>query len=122
MPLNSKAKGAAGEREACQALREVLGIAAARAQQYCGKAGDADLQTELTKVHWEIKRVERFNAYDAIEQAQADCGDKIPVVLHRRNRGEWLAVVPLAFLSALAHEIANHQTQQFMEKHARNGT
>lgn len=107
MPLNSKAKGSAGEREACQALRDSLGIAAARSQQYCGKAGDADLQTELTNVHFECKRTERFNAYDAIEQAKSDCGDKIPVVLHRRNRGEWLAVVPLSRLRELVREIAN---------------
>lgn len=106
MPLNSKAKGSQGEREACQALREHLGIAAARSVQYCGKAGDADLQTELVNIHWEVKRTERFNAYDAIEQAQADCGDKIPVVLHRRNRGEWLVVVPLGRLRELGIEIA----------------
>lgn len=115
MAKNSKKKGKTGELEACQALREALGIAAARSQQYCGKAGDADLQTELTKVHWEVKRTEYLRLYDAIEQAQADCGDKIPVVLHRRNRGEWLAVVPLAFLSALAEEIT-------ATYNARNGT
>lgn len=107
MPLNSKAKGKRGELLACQALRDELGIAAARSQQFCGKAGAADLQTELERVHWEVKHTERLNLYDAIEQAQADCGDKIPVVLHRRNRGEWLAVVPLSRLRELVREIAN---------------
>lgn len=103
--MNSKAKGAAGEREACQALAEHLGITAERSVQYCGRAGDADLKTTLTNVHFEVKRKEKFNAYDAIEQAKSECGDKVPVVLHRRNRGEWLAIVPLSELKRLAGEL-----------------
>jgi hypothetical protein len=105
--VNSKQKGSRGEREACKALREELGIAAERSQQYCGKAGDADIKSELVNVHFECKRTERFNAYDAIAQAKEDCGDKVPVVLHRRNNEEWLAVVPLAQLRRLVREIAN---------------
>ncbi|MCH8913896.1 MAG: hypothetical protein IIA33_10060 [Planctomycetes bacterium] len=31
----------------------------------------------------------------AMAQAIADAGDKVPVVAHRRNRGEWLAVLRL---------------------------
>lgn len=105
--MNSKQKGKVGERQACEALKEHLGIEASRSVQYCGANGDADIVSSMERIWWEVKRTERFNAYDAIEQAQADCGDKIPVVLHRRNRGEWLAVVPLSRLRELVREIAN---------------
>lgn len=102
---NSRNKGKVGEREACQALAEHLGVEAIRSVQYCGRVGDADLQTALVNVHFEVKRKERFSVYDAVEQAQSECGDKIPVVLHRRNRGEWLAIVPLSQLKRLADEL-----------------
>lgn len=104
--MNSKNKGKRGELEACQALQEHLGIAACRSVQYCGKAGDADLQTELVNVHFECKRTESLRLYEAVGQAKADCGDKVPVVLHRKNNEEWLAIVPLARLRELVREIA----------------
>lgn len=104
--MNSRNKGKVGEREACQALAEHLGIEASRSVQYCGRAGDADLNTALTGVHFEVKRKERFSVYDAVEQAQSECGGKVPVVLHRRNRGEWLAIVPLSELRRLADEVS----------------
>lgn len=103
--MNSKAKGKSGEREACQALKEHMGIEATRSVQYCGRNGDADLQTD-TNCHFEIKRTERLNLYDAVEQARGECGDKIPVVLHRRNRGDWLAIVPLSELRRLVQELS----------------
>ena len=38
--------------------------------------------------------MQRLNVNDAISQAKADCGDKHPVVAHRRNGGEWLVTMP----------------------------
>lgn len=105
MGMKSKRKGRVGEREACQALKEHLGIEAARSEQYCGRVGDADLQTDKN-IHFECKRAERLNIYDAVEQAQNECGEKIPVVLHRRNRGDWLAIVPLSELRRLVRELS----------------
>lgn len=104
--MNSRNKGKVGEREACQALAEHLGIEASRSVQYCGRAGDADLTSSAEGVHWEVKRKEKFSVYDAVEQAKRECGEKVPVVLHRRNRGEWLAIVPLADLPRLVKELS----------------
>jgi hypothetical protein len=103
--INSKRKGKTGELEACQALRDTLGIDAARSQQFCGAAGDADLSTSMDGVHFEVKRTEALRLYDAMAQAVGDCGDSIPVVLHRRNRGEWLCVVRLDDLPKLATQV-----------------
>ncbi|MBQ2791351.1 MAG: hypothetical protein IJE97_17070 [Thermoguttaceae bacterium] len=36
--------------------------------------------------HPECKRVERFNVYDAMDQATADAGEKVPIGRYRRNK------------------------------------
>ena len=52
--------------------------------------------TTVPGVHIECKRVERLNIYDAIEQSKNDARDgENPVVMHRRNRKEWLVTMPL---------------------------
>ena len=77
-----------------QQLRE-YGYDSRRGQQYCGSNGDADV-VGIPGVHIECKRVERLNIYDAIEQSKNDARDgENPVVMHRRNRKEWLVTMPL---------------------------
>ena len=49
MPINSRAKGADGEREIASILRD-YGYDARRGQQYCGANGDADV-TGLPGIH-----------------------------------------------------------------------
>lgn len=98
--VNSKNKGKRGELEAAEALR-AIGLDARRGQQYNG-AESADL-ISVPGVHWEVKRSESFSLYKALEQAQADAQDgQVPVVLHRRSRREWVAVVPLSLLRVLS--------------------
>lgn len=94
MAKNSRAKGAAGERQLANLLKE-HGYAARRGQQYCGANGDADV-VGLDGIHIECKRVERLNIENAIEQAQADAreGEK-PAVIHRKNRKPWLVTMCL---------------------------
>ena len=94
MAINSKVKGAEGERELAHKLKE-YGYDAKRSVQYNGKDGQADV-VGLPHIHCEIKRVERLNVYDAIDQAKRDAknGDK-PTVFHRKNRREWLVTMPL---------------------------
>jgi hypothetical protein len=90
---NSKAKGSAGERELANRLKE-LGLQARRTQQFCGKAGDADVDcVELERYHIECKRVERLNIDQAMDQATRDCGEKTPVCIHRRNCKPWLVTM-----------------------------
>ena len=90
--MNSKRKGAVGEREIAAYLRE-HGFDAHRGQQYKGSPDSPDV-TGLDGFHIEVKRVERLNIYQALAQAVRDCGNKIPIVIHRRNRDEWKVTMP----------------------------
>jgi hypothetical protein len=92
--MNSKQKGKRGEREAAQFLTSE-GFPARRGQQFAGGTDSPDVVCEsLSGLHFEVKRTERGNPYDWVSQAQRDAGYKLPVVLHRRNDHEWLAVMP----------------------------
>nr|DAZ00426.1 MAG TPA: HOLLIDAY JUNCTION RESOLVASE HOMOLOGOUS RECOMBINATION [Caudoviricetes sp.] len=92
--MNSRQKGAAGERELAKALRS-HGFETRRGQQYCGSNGDADV-VGLPGVHIECKRVERLNLEDAMAQSRADARlGEIPVVMHRKNNCKWLVTLSL---------------------------
>lgn len=91
---NSRAKGAAGERELAKKLRE-FGVNARRGQQYSGANGDADV-VGLDGVHIECKRVERLNIDNAMQQSINDARElELPVVMHRRNGKRWLVTMTL---------------------------
>lgn len=91
---NSRAKGAAGERELAKKLRE-FGVNARRGQQYSGANGDADV-VGLEGVHIECKRVERLNIDNAMQQSINDARElELPVVMHRRNGKRWLVTMTL---------------------------
>ena len=99
--INSRDKGAAGERELANLLKE-YGYGTRRGQQFCGNDGSADV-VGLPQIHIECKRVERLNIYDAIEQAKSNAAAKylpfdecnLPAVFHRKNRHEWLVTMTL---------------------------
>lgn len=97
MSINSKAKGAKGERELAGILRDVYGYTEAkRGQQYCGLAGNADVVDALPGIHIECKRVEKLHLYDAMEQAKRDAKpDEMPAVFYRKNRSDWLVIMPI---------------------------
>ena len=95
MAVNSKRKGAAGERELAKKLNE-YGFSTRRSVQYNGKADDgkADL-VNLPGIHIECKRVERLNISDAMAQAVNDAKGDMPTVFHRKNREGWLVTMEL---------------------------
>ena len=109
MAINSKRKGKAGELELARKLKE-YGYNVRRSVQYNGKEedGQADL-VGMPGVHIECKRTEKLNLYDAINQARRDSEgkDELPVVFHRRNNCEWLAILPLACFVELYREYAS---------------
>ena len=94
MAINSRQKGANGERELSKVLRG-HGYDCRRGQQYSGSNGDADV-VGLPGIHIECKRVEILNLYDAIAQSMRDARpDELPAVFHRKNHQEWLVTMPL---------------------------
>lgn len=94
MTINSRDKGARGERELADFLRQ-HGVDARRGQQFHGGPGSPDVVADIPGVHLECKRVEKGSLYDWMAQATRDAGGKIPVVAHRRNNKEWVAILPL---------------------------
>ena len=86
--MNSRNKGKRGELEAAHALKK-HGYDTRRGQQFAGINGDADV-VGLPYIHLEIKRVEKLNIDDALQQSIRDAKDnEVPVVMHRKNRTEW---------------------------------
>jgi hypothetical protein len=107
--IHGRQKGARGERSAAQAWAEALGLdpaACRRGQQFAGGTDSPDVVQPLRDIHLEVKRVEAGNPYRWLEQAVRDAGGKIPLVLHRRNRKDWIAIVRLDDVQRLAETIA----------------
>ena len=91
--MNSRTKGKRGELEAAHLLQN-HGYDTRRGQQFAGINGDADV-VGLPGIHLEVKRVEKLNIENAVEQSVRDAreGEK-PAVLHRKNRRKWLITMP----------------------------
>ena len=90
--MNSKQKGARGEREWRDYLRE-QGYEARRGQQFSGSPDSPDVICPDLPFHFEVKRVEKLNLLDACAQAEGDCGGKPWIVAHRRNNTPWLVTM-----------------------------
>lgn len=87
--MNSRRKGKAGELEFA-GLCKAHGYDCRRGQQYSGANGDADVEG-LNGIHIEVKRVERLDLEGAMSQSGRDArAGELPIVAHRKNRGEWL--------------------------------
>ncbi len=94
MAKNSRTKGKVGELEVAALLRD-YGFEARRGQQFSGGGDSPDVVHSIPNVHLEVKRVEAFSLYPAMAQAAGDASSgQVPVVFHRRNREEWVAIMP----------------------------
>ena len=83
-------------------LRE-HGHDARRGCQFQGGPDSPDVVcAALPKFHFEVKRVEAGNLYNWVAQATTDAGAKVPVVAHRRNGEEWVAILPMTDFLKLA--------------------
>lgn len=93
MAINSKQKGARGEREFAKFLTD-RGYPAERGLQFKGSPDSPDVICRSLPFHWEIKLVQRLNIQDAIEQAIRDNKEKkIPIVAHKKSRKDWLVTL-----------------------------
>lgn len=96
MSKTSQRKGADGERELAALLRE-HGFDIQRGGSL--SFGEIPDLTGLPGIHIEVKRVERLNLGEAMEQAIRDAErfhDGAPTVFHRRNRQPWLVTMLLS--------------------------
>ena len=93
MSVNSRRKGAEGEREFARLVRE-HGFDARRGQQFSGGADSPDVVTDIPGIHVECKRTNRLQLRAAMDQAERDAGGgQIPVVAHRADRQSWLVTL-----------------------------
>jgi len=92
--MNSRQKGARGERQWRDVLREE-GFTARRGQQFAGGADSPDvICEELAALHFEVKCVQSLNLEGAIEQASRDAGQlKDWVVAHKKDRKPWRVTI-----------------------------
>ena len=95
MGRSSQRKGAAGERELAAILRgRGYDIERGGSLSY----GEVPDLVGLPGVHIEVKRVERLNVPEAMDQASRDA-DRFrgfPALFHRRSRSPWLVTMRLA--------------------------
>ena len=92
--MNSKRKGKEGELEWCKFCHERGFESVRRTAQFCGNTGEASDCVGLPGIHQEIKRVERLNIHEAVNQSVRDSTaagkGSLPIVAHRKNRTDWL--------------------------------
>lgn len=93
MGRSQQRKGAAGERE----LAALLSAAGYECQRGGSLSfGEVPDVLGLPGIHIEVKRVEKLNVGEAMEQAIRDSDrmlDGLPALFHRRNRKPWLVTM-----------------------------
>lgn len=96
---HSRNKGKRGEREvaALLAARGFVGIK----RGWQARQGNTECDVEGTRWWLEVKRGKRCNARAAYAQACADTDGRVPVVVWRDDRSEWM--VTLSFADFLDH-------------------
>ena len=92
----SQRKGAAGEKELAAILQEYDYNCTRGGSLTFGSVADV---TGLSGIHIEVKRVEKLNVGEALEQSVRDSErmrDGLPALFHRRNRKPWLVTMRLS--------------------------
>lgn len=103
--IHSRRKGANGELEAAHYF-SAKGFPARRGQQFSGLGDSPDIVVDNLSQYWfEVKRTEKGNPYNWIDQAVRDAkGNKTPVVLHRRSGQPWICLILIDdFLHLMQH-------------------
>lgn len=92
----SQRKGAVGERELAAILQQ-HGYDCTRGKSL--SFGEVPDLSGLPDIHIEVKRVEKLNVCEAMEQSIRDSErmlDGMPTLFHRRNRKPWLVTMRLS--------------------------
>lgn len=111
MATNSRRKGKRGELEAAAFLNDLFPrINARRGQQFKATADSPDVVTDWDWLHVEVKRRQRFNLAETVDKAIDEAPDKLVLVLHRKDRGLWLATVPACQLAEFSKRVQGEMT------------
>lgn len=85
--MNSRAKGAVGEREFIgKHLIEFWPTARRNLEQHTEDKRDS---LDTGDLHWQIKRTEALRIWEALKQAEDEAGGRMPLLAFRRNRSPW---------------------------------
>ena len=103
----SRSKGKRGERLACAAIKEQLpALNPRRSVQFKGTTDSCDVEIpEAPDWFVEVKFVERLNVWEAIERAVVEAGGKLPILIHKKSRSDWLVTVRLSDLKRLSADV-----------------
>ena len=118
--LRSRNRGKRGEREAAAHIAWLWNVRARRGRQYAGDPSAPDVVIQGAPQLWiEVKLRESLNVASTFERVAKDCGSEpasarltsdpcddvvytgfepVPLLLHRRNRGEWLLTLRVSDL------------------------
>jgi hypothetical protein len=100
--VDSRAKGAAFEREVVQILRAAGWPRAQRTSDGRVQAARGDIADGPARVHLECKRQERLNVPKAFDQIVRDANPlDTPVMVHRPSRHALMATLPFEDLLKL---------------------
>lgn len=106
--INSRNKGVRGELELAKWLTD-RGFTAWRGRQRKGADDAPDVACPMLDdigLQIECKRVESFQPYKALQQANEDAGPlKAGIVFHRRNAHDWICVIDSGDMMALLGEL-----------------
>lgn len=106
MTLSARArreKGAVAEREVLGLFRAAGWPHAHRTSTGGSQAGLSDLGAGPEGCAVEIKRQEALNVPAAFDQLRRDAEGRLPILVHRPSRHEWMATLPLADLLPLLY-------------------
>lgn len=103
--INSRAKGKEAEQELARVLRSLGFPDARRTQQYSGTEGTSDI-TGIAGLHIECKHSKKVTMAFLLkwmQQAIRDATDDvIPVVMFKKNRGEWMLMYRVGDVAEVA--------------------
>lgn len=102
MTKASRDKGARGELEVADIIRNAGWVTARRTHDGREQAGRGDIAGGPSGCHIEVKRQEKLNVPAALRQCAEDAGTlDIPILVHRPSRHDWMATLPLDELLSL---------------------
>ena len=118
VPINSRAKGAQGEREFARHIHDQLGIRLVRNLEQTRSGGhdlvpapheSGPVADTLHALAIEVKRHSKarnatIQGFWAQTRAQAKASGKTPVLAYREDRQPWRVVVPMYLVNPLLHK------------------